>query len=83
MTTPTVCAKASLNLRGVACPMNYVKTKLRLERMAPGEVLEIFIDPGAPIRNVPRSITGDGHRVLACEPEDGVFRLLIERGPDA
>ena len=74
--SPTV----SLHLRGVACPMNYVKSKLRLEQMAPGELLEIFIDAGAPMRNVPRSITSDGHKVVVTEEHEGGFRLLIERG---
>lgn len=83
MSTPTVCPTVSLDLRGVACPLNYVKSKLRLERMAPGEVLEVFIDPGAPLRNVPRSLTADGHRILVNEPFDSVFRLLIERGREA
>ena len=45
-----------LDLRGVICPYNFVKTKLKLDTMQPGQVLEIFLDDGEPIRNVPQSV---------------------------
>ena len=47
---------ALLDLRGVICPYNFVKTKLKLDTMQPGQVLEIFLDDGEPIRNVPQSV---------------------------
>ena len=40
------------DLRGVACPLNYVKTKLKLEMMDAGERLEVWLDAGEPIKNV-------------------------------
>lgn len=54
---------STLDLRGVACPMNWVRTKLALERMSPGEVLEVRLDPGEAISSVPRSAREDGHGV--------------------
>ena len=57
-----------LDLRGVVCPLNYVKTKLKLETMEAGAHLEVWLDEGAPIKNVPMSLRNDGHRVLAEEP---------------
>jgi len=60
------------DLRGVACPMNYVKTKLKLEMMDAGEKLEVWLDAGEPIKNVPMSLKNDGHKLLiqeALEPE--------------
>ena len=56
------------DLRGVACPMNYVKTKLKLEMMDEGEQLEVWLDAGDPIRNVPMSLRNDGHKVLEQKP---------------
>lgn len=50
-----------LDLTGVACPMNWVRTKLALERLAPGEALEVLLDPGEPVESVPRSAREDGH----------------------
>ncbi len=67
-----------LDLRGVQCPINYVKTKLRLEMMDSGERLAVFLDDGEPIRNVPASLKNDGHTVLSQEPIDEYFKLMVE-----
>ena len=53
-----------LDLRGVICPYNFVKTKLKLETMKEGEVLSVILDDGNPIQNVPRSVENEGHTVL-------------------
>ncbi len=52
------------DFRGVPCPMNYVKTKLILETMNAGETIEVLLDDGEPIRNVPRSVDSDGFKIL-------------------
>jgi tRNA 2-thiouridine synthesizing protein A len=52
-----------LDLSGVPCPMNWVRTRLALERMAPGERLEVRLDAGEPLESVPRSAREDGHEV--------------------
>jgi TusA-related sulfurtransferase len=53
----------TLDLTGVACPLNWVKARLALERMAPGEELTLVLDPGEPLESVPRSAREDGHEV--------------------
>lgn len=68
-----------LNLRGVHCPYNYVRTKLKLEEMKVGEVLAVTVDAGEPARNVPRSVADDGHRVLELTPLDSALRIVIEK----
>ena len=70
---------ANLDLRGVICPVNFVKTKLKLEEMNIGEILEVLIDTGEPIANVPRSIKEEGHKIIKVERIDSHFRLLIEK----
>ncbi len=70
---------ADLDLRGVICPYNFVKTKLKLETMEPGQVLSVLLDEGDPIRNVPRSVENEGHTVLAQERFENVYRVLIRR----
>jgi tRNA 2-thiouridine synthesizing protein A len=70
---------ADLDLRGVICPYNFVKTKLKLETMEPGQVLSVLLDEGDPIRNVPRSVENEGHTVLAQERVEKVYRVLIRR----
>ena len=47
-------AQVELDLRGVICPYNFVKTKLKLDTMSAGEILAVILDDGEPIRNVNR-----------------------------
>jgi TusA-related sulfurtransferase len=53
-----------LDLRGVPCPLNWVRARLALETMAAGESLQIQLDPGEPLESVPASALEDGHAVV-------------------
>ncbi len=55
--------RGTLDLTGVVCPLNWVRAKLELERMAPGERLELLVDPGEALDSVPRMAGEDGHEV--------------------
>ena len=83
MTTPSDAMServpdATLDLRRDVCPITYVRTKLKLESMAPGTVLEIWLSRDEAVRGVPRSAQEDGHQVLSLEPQvDGSWRLLL------
>lgn len=64
------------------CPITFVKTKLKLETMAPGELLEVILTGGEPLANVPRSLKAEGHKILAVEDLGaGLYRLVVRRGP--
>jgi tRNA 2-thiouridine synthesizing protein A len=64
------------------CPMTFVRTRLALDRMAPGEILLVMLKGDEPLRNVPRTATEQGHEVLSVETDsEGISRLLIRRGP--
>ena len=52
-----------LDLSGVPCPMNWVRTRLALEAMDPGERLDVRLDSGEPLESVPASAREDGHEV--------------------
>ena len=68
------------DLRGVLCPMNFVKTKLELAAMHSGEVLEIWLDDGKPIENVPGSVKLEGHEILSqTQHTDGYWQVLIKK----
>src|SRR5438034_4370058 len=69
----------TLDLRGVMCPINYVKTKLKLEMMDEGELLEVWLDAGDPIRNVPQSLRNDGQKVLSETPSENFFKVTVEK----
>ncbi|MEW6087345.1 MAG: sulfurtransferase TusA family protein [bacterium] len=69
-----------LDLRGVLCPMNFVKTVLKLEEMTENEVLEVLLDDGDPVVNVPRSVKEEGHEVVGVEKlEDKGYRLIVKK----
>ena len=70
---------AFLDLRGVRCPINYVKTKMKLETMASGELLQIVIDEGEAYANVPNSVRSDGHEVLEEKKLEKAYRLTIRK----
>lgn len=76
---PLVAQFAFKDLRGVACPMNFVKTKLALESLAPGQRLKVLLDDGAPIQNVPRSVAGEGHKIVEQTRDANHWSVLIEK----
>ena len=69
----------SINLLGVKCPFNYVKTKLKLETMERGHRLEVLLDDGEPIKNVPRSIQNDGHKLVSQDKINDHYKIIIEK----
>ena len=70
----------SLDLKDIPCPLNFVKTKLKLEVLNAGQVLEIIIDDGEPIQNIPRAIKEEGHKILHIEKlPNKSYKLLIEK----
>jgi sulfite reductase (ferredoxin) len=75
----TAVEAVRMDLRGVKCPINYVKTKLKLDQMEIGEVLEVLLDAGEACENVPRSVQNDGHRVLELAAVSDHYRLVIEK----
>lgn len=68
-----------LDLKGVKCPINYVKAKLFIENMEEGELVTILVDDGEPIRNVPNSLLNDGHQILEKERVNGHYRLVVKK----
>lgn len=72
-------ADVKKDFRGVACPMNFVKTKIQLSTMQSGQLLEILLDDGQPINNVPGSVRQEGHKVLSTEKVDNYWKVLIQK----
>ncbi len=71
---------ATLDITREVCPMTYVRTKLKLEALADGAVLEVLLRGEEPLRNVPRSAREEGHEVLALDARaDGTHRLLLRK----
>ena len=72
--------KKRIDLRGVACPMNFVKAKLALEELDAGERVEVILDEGEAMLNVPRSLRDEGHKIIKVDPLGETFRIIIEKG---
>jgi len=69
----------TIDLRGVCCPTNFVKAKLAIEMADEGDVLEFYLDDGEPVKNVPRSLKDDGHKLLRLEKADTYWVLTVEK----
>ncbi len=69
-----------LDLSGVACPMNFVKTKIKLSTLPVGALLDVILDDGAPIENVPLSLEEQGQKVSARERvSDTQWKIRVEK----
>lgn len=78
--SPTPAITRSKDLRGVLCPMNFVRTKLELASLQSGDILEILLDDGKPIENVPGSVRLEGHTVLSeTQHSEGYWQVLIQK----
>jgi tRNA 2-thiouridine synthesizing protein A len=74
-------ADQELDITGEVCPMTFVRTRLALDRMMPGQTLLVRLRGDEPLRNVPRTAREQGHEVVSQETDpDGVTRLLLRRG---
>ena len=77
--TETIVPDVKKDFRGVMCPMNFVKTKIALTPMQSGQILEILLDDGAPIENVPGSVKNEGHTILSTEKVENYWKVLIRK----
>jgi TusA-related sulfurtransferase len=66
-----------LDLRGTPCPINFVRTKMKLEQMATGELLEVWLDAGEPIEQVPDSLKMAGYSIEQTIADRDFFKLQI------
>ena len=72
-------ASVRLDLRGVKCPLNWAHAKVRLERMARGEVIELILDDPRGARDIPHAAEAEGYVVTEVVANEGLWRLRIEK----
>lgn len=77
---PMQVTRRNKDFRGVLCPMNFVKTKIELSTLQTGDILEILLDDGEPIENVPGSILGEGHQILDQKKINNYWVLTVRKG---
>lgn len=72
--------KRTLDLKGEVCPYTFVKSKLMLEQMQVGEILEISVNHEPAAKNIPRSMEMEGHEVLEVVPDgDGEWKIVLRK----
>jgi tRNA 2-thiouridine synthesizing protein A len=74
-------ADRAIDITHDVCPMTFVKTRIALDRLAPGQTLLVRLRGEEPLRNVPRTAIEQGHAVLEQREEsDGSTLLLLRKG---
>ncbi|NIV43229.1 MAG: sulfurtransferase TusA family protein [Candidatus Dadabacteria bacterium] len=69
-----------IDITNEICPMTFVKTKLKLETMGAGQILEVTLREGEPLLNVPRSAEEDGHKVVSIDKsKEDFYKVIIEK----
>lgn len=62
------------------CPMTFVKTKIELSKLKNGEKLEVILNEGEPLDNVPKSAEEQGYKILGIEHvENAIHKVIIEK----
>lgn len=56
-----------IDIRGLVCPFTFVKSKLAIETMSKGQILEILLDYPEASNSIPKSMAVHGHSVLKVE----------------
>lgn len=86
----SICVKAEpdhpdtiLDLRGTPCPLNFIRAKLKLEQLPLGHQLELWLDGGEPIEQVPNSLRLEGYAVDICEHPQPHFVVRVHRAIEA
>lgn len=74
---------AFVDITDVVCPVTFVKAKVAIEDLDEGQVLEIRMNEGEPVQNVPRSLKDEGHKIVNVVGEaDGTYRVFVVKGAE-
>ena len=72
-----------VDITDVNCPVTFVKTKVALEELDEGQILQVHLNDGEPVQNVPRSLKEEGHEILKLKDNgDGTFELYVRKIDD-
>ena len=72
-----------IDITDVNCQITFVKTKVALDELENGQILQVHLNDGEPIQNVPRSVREEGHEVLKItDNSDGTFELFIRKNEE-
>ncbi|MFW9907206.1 MAG: sulfurtransferase TusA family protein [Candidatus Thorarchaeota archaeon] len=70
----------TLDCVGLYCPQPLFQTREAMDKLAPGQVLELLADDPAAEEDIKRFAKRTGHEIISYEKrQDGVQRFLIKR----
>jgi sulfite reductase (ferredoxin) len=72
------CVRPTLDLRGVPCPLSWVRAKVRLETLRRGEEIDLVLDDPQGARDLPRAAEAAGHHVVEVITGAGVWTITLE-----
>ncbi len=71
----------TIDIRGEICPYTYIKSKLALEEMEIGQVLEIIVNHRPAVENVPRSMENEGHEIReVTQINQTDYKIVVKKG---
>ena len=83
MIDPEIRPDEVLDITDVVCPVTFVKAKVALDELGEGQILQLHLNDGEPVQNVPKSVKDEGHRILKLlDNEDGTYELFIQKTGD-
>lgn len=69
-----------IDITDLICPITFVKSKMKLEDLDAGQILEVKMNEGEPISNLPRSFRDEGHKVVQVDDnDDGTYNVFVEK----
>jgi len=78
---PKIDVDMEIDLKGEVCPYTFVKSKLAIEEMSPGQVLRVVVDYEPATRNVPRSMENEGNEILDVgKLNDSDWEIVVRKG---
>jgi TusA-related sulfurtransferase len=81
MSAETLPIDAQVDITDEVCPSTFVKTKIALEGLEDGQVLEVKLNDGEPIQNMPRSLKEEGHKVAnVTKTDDSAWLIRVVKG---
>jgi len=73
-------AAASIDITKDVCPMTWYKVKMKLSTLKEGDLLEVVLKDGPPLKTVTTSLKQEGHKVVNVKKGEGIFTLVVKKG---
>jgi tRNA 2-thiouridine synthesizing protein A len=76
---PKILINRKLDCLGLFCPEPVFQTRLEMDQLQKGEILEVIADDPAAEEDIKRLVKTLGQELIEFNKEDGKLRFLIKR----